>query len=230
MRAIDIAISTVWRPEAYLEGTLESLGSGVRLRLVAGTPVDSHLVAYHGNDNYEIVDAPQDEWDTIRDKAIWHRASWNYWRCLVCSSSHANGVILFEDDIKVAVHWRERLERTIEAIETSYGQDYVLAMYSPYSCDGYKRGLLFEHYRARGFFGTQGMYYPEKIRVNFASYLYSHGVLAYKKPYDWLLRDYVSDAGIQLLSTTPSLVQHTGISTTGLGGIFHQAPSFLDEV
>ena len=71
------------------------------------------------------------------------------------------------------------------------------------------------------------MYYPDRVRRSLAEYLYGMGVAMYQRPYDRLVRDYIIDKRLTLLSTTPSLVQHIGVLTTGLGGNFHQSPSFL---
>ena len=190
----------------------------------------SYLDPYRKLQQYTIVGFAEEEWRHIGDKSVWHKASWNYWRCLSCNIIHNSGVAIFEDDIRVSRGWRQRLEETIKAIESRFEQNYVLALYSPSRREGYKEGLLFENYEIQYFFGTQGMYFPEKTRVEYANYIHKFGVKSYRIPYDCLLKEYLASKDIRLVSTTPSLVQHIGVKTTGLGGNFHQAPSFLDSL
>ena len=234
MRDIDINVMTVSRPENYLMHTLNSLNPDWdpnhifhKANLVYGSPERSYLDRYEGT--YEIIGFPQEEWDFIQDKDLRQRASWNYWRCLTQGIKHNNGVIVFEDDVKFAKGWRKRLEKTIDQIERLYAQDYVLSMYACYPFSGYRHGLLYENYSIPGFYGTQGMYFTEKTRLGYGEYIKQYGVDSYHTPYDLLLKEYLNKNHIKLFATTPSIVQHMGANTTGLGH-FHQATYYLEEL
>ena len=228
MRDIDIAITTIARENNYLDTTLQSLGTKNNIKLVVGSPDATYLDFYRGLPPYMVLDCTSEDWLQIMGESVWHRASWNYWRCLNGDLRYDNGILIFEDDIKAAAGWREHLDKTITAIEEHHEQNYVLALYSPYKREAYKQGLLYESYPTRLFYGTQGMYYPEKTRVEFTRFLHAFGVSTYRIPYDMLLREYLMNTGTCLLATSPSLIQHIGAVTTGLGGRFHRAPSFIE--
>ncbi|HEV2645637.1 MAG TPA: hypothetical protein VGU46_04660 [Acidobacteriaceae bacterium] len=230
MREIDISISTIARPENYLDITLRSLGSDIPVNLIVGSTSMSYLDIYRRSKQHTIVYATEFDWANVHNMPIRQRASWNYWRCLTSNIKHNNGAIIFEDDINAAKGWRTRLDKTIESIENIYGMDYVLALYSHCARDSYKQGLFFENYIVRDFFGTPGMYFTEKTRIGYADYIRKFGVETCRRPYDLLIKHYLVENDIRLFATTPSLVQHIGISSTGLSEIFYQAPSFLEDV
>lgn len=231
MRNIDISIMTISRPENYLRDTLNSLNlenskdGFISVNLVVGSTQLEYLEEWR--DKHTIVDFKEEEWDYIKEKDIRHRLSWNYQRCLSLNIKNNQGVLIFEDDVKFARGWKKRLEKTLNAIEVSHGDNYVLALYAAYSFFKYRTGGLFENYNIPGFYGLQGMYYPERHRKGWSEYLMDFGVRSYHTPADLLLKEYLSKNSVSLLATTPSLVQHMGRNTTGVGS-WHQAPAFMD--
>ena len=153
MREIDISISTVPRAPSYLDTTVRTLGAAAPVYLVAGSGETDYLAKYCSKPGYTLIDAPESEWEAFRNRHVWHRASWNYWRCLSCFHVGSSGLMLLEDDVELALNWRRRLESTLAKVESAFGVDYVLALYSPYQCNRYQKGLLYQKYAARTFFG-----------------------------------------------------------------------------
>lgn len=230
---VDLVISTVCREENYLEATLESLaldqpiGVDHPVSLVVGSPVTTHLDHHRSRPEVKVIEMGPNTWAWIRNSNVFHRASWNYYRCLTQCAEGTRGTLIFEDDVRFAHGWQPRLGCTLVALEERYGANFVLALYAPF--DIASHGRLYAKYPRAKFFGTQGIYYTAKTRSGFAKYLKAHGLAANEDGYDHLLRDYLLKADVPLLATTPSLVQHVGIKTTGLG-VWHEAPGFVEDV
>lgn len=230
-RGAPIVIMTVARDQPYIYETLASLGPDCPVRLVVGSPDADYLDRYRSRPHVTIVEAAPQEWEAIQGAGLHQRASWNYWRCLTRGGPAQGGLLIFEDDVRFARRWRTRLRQTVRALEAAHGQDFVLALYAPHDFvrDAYHRGQLFAEYPVPWFYGTQGMYFPAGVRAAFAAYLKRNGVDAFRVPYDLLLKDFLTERRVPLFATVPSLVQHTGVQTTGLGS-FHQAAGFVEEV
>ena len=230
---IDLIISTVYREQNYLEATLKSLaadqpiGTDLPISLVVGSPISTHLDRYQLSPGITIVEMGPNTWAWIKNSNVFHRASWNYYRCLAQCAKGARGTLIFEDDVQFARGWRSRLDCTLIALEERYGADFVLAVYAPFAFAVH--GQLYAKYPRAKFFGTQGVYYTARTRVGFAKYLKKRGLVANEDGYDHLLRDYLLKEDLPLLATTPSLIQHVGETTTGLG-VWHRAPNFVEDV
>jgi alpha 1,2-mannosyltransferase len=224
---IDCAISTIARKKGYIDSLLPDIPIRSRIRLVVGSPESRFLERHRLDPRYEIVEMPAEDWLLYEGTNVHHRATFNYWRCLTfgLSSSESTGLLVLEDDVRAAQHWAQRLEETLRQIEPRFGQRFVLALYSPYGRP-HEPGLLYTPYPNRSFYGTQAMYYPQSVRQGFAAYLKINGVELNRAPYDLLLGGYLDSEGIPLLATSPSLFQHVGARSTGLGLLFHQAPDF----
>lgn len=233
LNGIDLIISTVCREENYLDATLKSLNTdqpiniNTPLSLVVGSPDTTYLNHHQSCPGVTVVEMGPNIWAWIKNNSVFHRASWNYYRCLTQCVRGTRGALIFEDDVQFAHGWRPRLDCTLTTLEERYGTDFVLAVYAPLELAFH--GQLYAEYPRRRFFGTQGVYYPAKTRDRFAKYLKAHGLVANKKGYDYLLRDFLLQADLPLFATTPSLVQHIGKKTTGLG-VWHQAPGFMEDV
>ena len=63
----------------------------------------------------------------------------------------------------------------------------------------------------------------------FSGFLKSHGVEAYSKPYDLVLKDYLVESRTALFAAIPCLAQHIGRVSTGLG-TFHHALHFQEKL
>lgn len=231
---INLVISTVWREENYLESTLNSLSSEYPISsdqpvsLVVGSPVTTHVNRYLPHPKIRIIEMGPNAWAWIKDNRLRHRATWNYHRCLTQCTGGERGTLILEDDVRFAYGWRLRLDRTLAALESRFGSEFVLTIYDAQNCTP-EESSLYADYQRESFFGTQGVYYPAKVRQSFAKYLRMNGVIANKNHYDYLLRDYLIQEDIPLFATSPSLIQHMGRNTTGLG-VWHEAPGFVEDV
>lgn len=231
---INLAITTVWREENYLDATLNSLlveypvCEDQPLSLVAGSPNTSYLAGYRSLPGITVIEMGSHAWSWIKNNDVRHRATWNYHRCLTQCIAGERGSLILEDDVRFACGWRRRLALTLAALEGKFGSEFVLSIYDPWDCTPSENHLYAEYPREH-FTGTQGIYYTSRVRQGFAKYLRTKGVIANKNHYDYLLRDYLIQEDLPLFVTSPSLIQHMGINTTGLG-IWHQAPGYIEDV
>jgi hypothetical protein len=199
------------------------------IRMVVGSPSYGYLERYRQNPNIEIIGIEPYEWERFGKYPVIHRALWNYWRCLVYGVRHGSrkGLIILEDDVIPAKGWEERTARTIEEIESEYGDEYVLALHTWFTeLAKPAGGRYYKPYPAGSFGGTQAMYYPEPIRIAFAEYLKREGVESFRTAYDYMLREYLILTGTPCFATTPCLFQHIGEVSTGLSMAFARAGYF----
>jgi len=230
-KRVDFAISTVNRPRNYIHKLLPKLRRNLPLRLVVGSPDYEYLRRYGRNRNIEIIGVDSSDWMRFKNYSVRHRASWNYWRCLTLGiqrESGRRGLVVLEDDVLPAKNWEKRFYRTITEIEQHYGEHYVLTLYTSYT--GLSRAIntksYFRQYPPNRFFGTQAMYFPEQVRIDFADYLRAEGVVLFRTHYDLLLSEFLSRTGVPLFVTLPSLFEHIGEVGTGLAPFFHKAGRF----
>ena len=73
---------------------------------------------------------------------------------------------------------------------------------------------------------TQAMYFDATLAQGLGAYIL---LRLHEKPYDLLLGDFVRNNRLLLGYAYPSMVQHVGESTTGLGE-FHQSSCFVDPL
>jgi len=233
---INVVVCTIWREGNYLEETLNSLALEHPLNadrpvsLVLGSPLSAYIDPYRQS-GISIVEMGPSTWSWIESLALRHRATWNYYRCLTQPTGGSGGTLVIEDDIRFARGWLSRLTATLAALEEASIGDFALSLYCPadFPLTAYFRGQLYAEYPLGRFYGTQAVYYTAKTRRGFGAFLKNHGVVANQEPYDVLLWQYLSEVGLPLFATAPSLVQHKGEQSTGLGG-WHEAPSFLEDV
>ncbi|BDI30817.1 hypothetical protein CCAX7_28680 [Capsulimonas corticalis] len=234
---INLAISTIWREENYLDATLRSLSREYPISrersvsLVVGSPVTLHLDHLRPMPGITVVEMGPTVWSWIKNNAVRHRATWNYYRCLNEPIGGKRGTLLLEDDIRFAHGWQARLLDTLSVLEDRYGDNFAVSLYCPqsFALAGCAHGELFVSYPYDKFYGTQAMYYTAKMRHGFRTYLRKHGLARNDAPYDILLRYYLTQEGLPLFATSPSLVQHMGKQSTGLGG-WYESPSFMEDV
>jgi len=234
---INLVISTVWREGNYLGATMDNLlleypicGDQI-LCLVAGSPVTTHLEQYRPRPGISIVEMGPHTWAWIKNNITLHRATWNYYRCLTYPPAGQRGTLILEDDVRFARGWQARLDTTLVALEEQYGSDFILALYAPWFSvmEGIRRGQLYVEYPYNKFFGTQGIYYPAKIRQGFARFLRVHGVKANKNHYDILLQQYLREANTPIFATAPCLIQHMG-KTSAIETPWHESADFMEDV
>ena len=233
---INVVVCTIWREGNYLEETLNSLSlehplnADCPVSLVLGSPLSAYVDHYRQS-GISIVDMGPSTWSWIENLALRHRATWNYYRCLTQPAGGSGGTLVIEDDIRFARGWLSRLTATLAALDEAAAGDFALSLYCPadFPLEAYLRGQLYAEYPLERFYGTQAVYYTAKTRRGFGAFLKKHGVVANQAPYDILLRYYLYEAGLPLFATAPSLVQHMGKQSTGLGG-WYEAPSFMEDV
>lgn len=234
---VDLIISTIHREENYLEATLRSLFStlpvGVEhtVSLVAGSPETGYLASYKSQPEITVVGMGSNTWSWIKGRPLTQRASWNYYRCLTHNAAGKRDILILEDDVRFARGWWSRLSAILADLLELHGSNFVLTIYSPWDLvlQQHWGERFYAEYPLGKFYGTQGVYYTAVTRQGFAEYLKLHGLVANEKGYDYLLRDYLSDAGIPLFASTPSLIQHMGVKSTGLG-TWHDAPGFIEDL
>jgi hypothetical protein len=188
----------------------------------------TYLQPFRGRSHIEIIEVPKREWEVFKDRRVHHRATWNYWRCLVLGPTErrARGLTVFEDDVILANGWLEHLRSAVTNLEAKHDETFVLALYSPHRVNpGADFNEFTVPYPESIFFGTQAMYFPNEVRKGFARFLKVHGVQRDRRPYDLLLRDYLRLSATPLALTYPCLAQHVGRRSTGLGR-FHQSSQF----
>lgn len=237
LNGINLVISTIWREEDYLHSTLGSLlpeypyADDAPVSLVVGSPVTTHLRCYHSHPKINIIDMGPNTWSWIKNKIPMLRGTWNYYRCLTYPPAGARGTLILEDDLRFTRGWRARLESTLSVLEKQNGSDFLLSLYmaSDITPVVFQPSQLYVGYPSAEFFGTQAIYYPAKIRTDFARYLKAHGVVANESFYDILLRGYLLQSGTPLFSTNPCLVQHTGKKSVSQTG-WHISSSFVEDV
>ena len=231
---INVAITTVWRPENYVASTLDSLFSEYPaygdppVSLVVGSPQTEHLACYRSLPGVKVVEMGTHTWSWIENNDVRHKVTWNYHRCLTQCEMGERGSLILEDDVKFAKGWRTRLDTTLVALEAEFVAAFVLTIYDPYGWRP-KGNLLYTKYPLERFVGAQGLYYPAQVRQGYAKFLKRHGVVANKDHCDYLLRDYLIQENLPLFATVPSLIQHRGRNTTGVG-TWHEAPGFVEDV
>lgn len=234
---INLVVSTVWRQESYLEATLDDLSLeyifsiAQPLCIVVGSPVTTHLGCYRTHPGVSVAEMGPSTWSWIKDGPIFHRATWNYYRCLTHPTAGLRGTLALEDDIRFARGWLSRFEATLSVLEERHGSDFLLSLYVP-SILTPKRSRcsrLYLDYLQNHFFGAQGIYYPAKVRHGFVKYLKAHGVVACENHYDFLLRDYLIQSDVPLFATNPCLIQHVG-KESAIQNFWHDSANFVEDV
>lgn len=224
---IDYAISTVPRKVNYIDLLLANLDVKTPVHLfVCGNKTD-YLNKFKNSPSVQIHTPSQEEWLRFKDCSVFHRATWNYWRCMSSWPANPNrsGLLILEDDVLPARGWLQWLSRAIHEIESICGNKFAIALYSGRDFSKQNLGGIFARYPTHQFAGTQGVYYSEALRVECADFLKLYGVEWNEAPYDMLVADYMSRRDYPILVTVPSIIQHMGEVSTGLSN-FHQAPNF----
>jgi hypothetical protein len=186
----------------------------------------SYLDRYRDDPALRIVLPSPGQFQVWVDRPVGHRASWNLWRALQDARGHPR-ILLCEDDIIFARGWRPFLSRMIAEIERVEA-DYFLSLYSPWPLVEAPEGGRVRN-APDGYYGTQAVLYAGRTIAEFADYLERNGLDECSLPYDLNLARYADEAGIPIYATCPSIVQHIGRITTGLGP-FHQAVTFVPDL
>lgn len=226
---IEIVVTTVSRGHDYIHELLRLLHTGLRVRLVVGSPDCDYLERYRSDPQVSILEPRLSQWRVFQDAVVHHKACWNYWRTL--REGHVNpdtkGCLVLEDDVVPAERWEEQFVQNVRVLESRHDWRFVLALYAPYAFDS-AEGVRFVEYPVEDFYGTQAIYYPEKVRHGFSAFLEAQ-LKEYNIPYDLLLKKYLQLHSLLLFATIPSLFEHIGRHSTGLGH-FHSAGIFREKL
>jgi hypothetical protein len=230
-RTIDVAIVTVSRKEKYIYELLRRLRVGAPVRLVVGSADVEYLAPFKGYPQLKVISAPRSEWKRVKGSSTHHKATWNYWRALTVGVSTAGreGLLLLEDDVVPSDNLEPQLHKIIDWLEVLYGINYALSLYYPHQFTPADASGLYVEYPTHRFFGTQAIYYPERLRQGFAEFLRVNGVELNRTAYDLLLREYLVQNRVPLFGSFPCLVQHIGRIGTGLGA-FHEARIVAEDL
>lgn len=230
----NIVVMTVPRPTNYIHNIVARLPPNQSLSLVVGCMSTRHVEQFSSDERISVVLPSEAEWRIISKSANGkhHWACWNYWRALKYASMHqtASYSIILEDDVLPSMHWLRVLDKILGALEHKCGNRFLLSLYRPGMRPPNRQParLGYCEYPPKRFYGSQAMCYPSGVIAEVSRFLAKHGVDSYIEPYDILLGRWVQEAGLRLFSTVPSLVQHIGITSTGLGA-FHQSGFLLGE-
>jgi hypothetical protein len=232
-----IVISSVFREPVYVHQTLASLFMSdpsvhkSHVHLMVGGPDADYLRDYAHHPNLTVHRWTDSDAKTADGWWVHRLAAYNYWRCLTVDGSGHSGLCVCEDDVVFRAGFATKLAATIREIEEQHSQSkYVLAAYAPYSFNSHNQdssGRRFCRYPANDFYGSQCVYYPASVLAELAAYLYDGAVERAVAPYDIVIKEFCRQTDC-LLACTPSLTQHIGRVTTGLGN-FHTSPTFEQE-
>lgn len=237
-------ISTVYREHGYVHKTLESLKetgffenpSNLPLNLVVGSDDASYLQAYEGMpDKYKIHAMSREQASVLAGLGGMQKAALNHGRCL--SPEHVNAdaelIAVIEDDVRFARGWTKRFDQAVEGVSSSYGNTWVMCMYTPLTDESAVAARESKRWFDRKwdwFFGTQGTVYPKWVAAGFVEEINTFCVNPLVKPYDIALSEFLRRLKIPIVATAPCLVQHMGSVSQGVCGHFHQSKGFMDEI
>jgi hypothetical protein len=222
LKGISLAIKTINRPKNYIRKVISQLPKNMPIRVIVGSPDYKYLECYRRSSCIEVVGIDPAEWERYKNYPIQHRSSWNYWRCFTYGvrSTGGKGLLVLEDDVVPAIGWENRLEKTIKEIESQFGDEYVLALFTHQTrLAKAEAGIYYRRYPASRFAGSQAMFYPESVRASFTDYLAKEGRDSFRMGYDLLLGEFLRYTGIPLFATAPCLFQHIGDVGTGGWGV-----------
>lgn len=229
-------IVTVKRPVEYIHTMIVSLLASDplvrrlnRIELVIGGSDSTYIDNYRHHQLFRFHPLSASEQASIQPWSTHRKFCLNYHRCLTNGiGSCKNGILICEDDIIFQDRFLSKLLVTIYEMESQFSiKDYLLACYVPHALHhdpSLKRGKYFASYYAPSFYGTQCMYYPQRVLPRLASLIYDYGVAHYTRPGDMIVKMFGEEIN-GIYGTVRSLAQHIGRHSTGLG-YFHTASSF----
>ena len=199
-------ISSCIRPENYIKRTINTIGNIPLMIFVNGND-SNYLTPFLSNNISVNLNPPIDKNNKLLNQFF------NYKYCLEQGYNGVDkGILLIEDDIIFCKNWKKRFDTTILELEILYKENFILSLFTNLPlCN--ENNIPDSHYLPipkNRFRGTQGMYYPNKIRlelINFFNNYDKNKII----PYDLIIKQYLIDnPNINIFSTLPCLVQHIG--------------------
>ena len=235
---IDVAIITVPRVKMYVHQTILNLEKSgffgdykTSVRLHVGTPVTSYLRQYKGDRRSSIESVSMGDAQAMSNKKLWQRQGMNYSRCLLGMRGDEE-ILILEDDLDFADGWYGWMLDSIKEIRKQYRR-WILTLCC-FTGEPKRRYDLGEKWFPKGGQwwggGACGIVYPADLAQEFSSYVYEHLVVRDEYPSDILIHQWAKETGVQFCATAPSIIQHTGMVSTGLGGGGRASPSFVKEL
>ena len=233
---ISVAFMTCPREPDYLGQTLASFFSADSRAaefaevVVAVDAADLECVGdLRHHEGVRFVPRTDEESARIAGFELHRKACHNYWRTMGMAPQGVRAVLVCEDDVVFREGWVGMLMESLNEMQESGLQEFILAVYSArdHESESLRRGQYYSSYVASGFFGTQSMLYTAGEVEPVREIVWNHGVVSPDEPYDLLMKRRAIERQ-HLYATRCSLAQHTGAKTTGLGG-FHKSPSFERE-
>lgn len=228
--AVKLVIMTTNRQPEYIHQTLASLfmaDEAVRelpVVIMVGSNDSSYLQHYIQHECLTIRTLEPSEWERIQAWSPHRRHAHNYHRCLTVPVSDCEGLCVCEDDVVFRDGFVAQLRATSLELERLRGnRNYALAGYAPHAFTT-SAGSLSCRYPPEIFYGTQCMYFPSDIVPELAEIVSLRGVEVQEAPTDLVLQKVFRERDC-VFACTPSIVQHIGQVSTGLGP-FHWSPMF----
>lgn len=237
---ISYSILTTPRKEPYLQGTIASLEkskfflhhSCLPLNLVAGSPEPEHLNPYRHDSRFAVHDMSKEEADRhlFEHAGVALRATWGHRRCLHSwrANEGCEAVCVMEDDVYVTSDFADKVDAVIKEVRKNFGGKWVLTLYTPQSkapLEAMNEGKKWLFRGHVGFYGAQGIVYPNRVRDEYIAYLADHTI---NLPHDLAMPEVMKKLGIPLLGSAPCLVQHMGNVSQGVSGPYHKSESFIE--
>jgi len=143
-------------------------------------------------------------------------------------------VIFCEDDCKFSKNWLQRTLKIVgilPSVTTEYqrtaGNEFVLALYSPYEHKPERLG--YAEYHPNDFFGNVCLYMTPGAKKTIVAYMKAEIDKPGHAPCDILVKKACWDNQIPIFAIAPSVVDHTGDSSSKGNTEVIRAPSFNPE-
>lgn len=132
-----------------------------------------------------------------------------------------------EDDVLVTSNFAKKVRDAAVDVKKNFGEKWVLTLYTPHSKEpttAMRSGKSWFLRGYEGFYGAQGIVYPNRVRDEYIAYLADHTI---NLPHDLAMPEAMKKLGIPILASAPCLVQHMGSVSQGVSGPFHRSESFI---
>lgn len=234
---IDVAIITVPRKITYIHSTIESLFSSgcgelkSKIRLHVGSAGAGYLSRYKSDIRFRLQRLDPGDLLRLGRLKLWQCQGLNYLRCLQAAPT-SRATIVLEDDIVFSKGWYQWTLSAINQIEKIYDRWMLtLCCFSGEAVKRYEEGARWFPDGAPWWCGGAcGIVYPSNLIEELASYIEEHLVVGDELPTDLLIHRWAKEKEVQFCATAPSLIQHVGEVSTGLGGGGRRSPSFVESV
>lgn len=235
---IDVSMITVPRSGMYVHRTISNLEAsgffrdhGGPLRIHVGSSVVDHVRRYASDRRFKVERVGLGDERVMSQKKIWQRQGLNYVRCLQGAPDGSMALAL-EDDLDFSVGWYGWMKGAASEISRQFKR-WILTLIC-FSDEPSRRHAAGHKWLPDGAErwcgGACAILYSAGLAREFASYVHLYLVVKDEWPTDLLLHRWARETGVQFCATAPSIVQHIGEVSTGLGGGGRKSPSFVKEL